>query len=104
MEQRQNFKINPKSKLEEKLDGRSAYYEDTLDLYASETELTSCFWCQLWIQEEYLGMNSFSKPYRLFAFQILKMRSIAMLLIEIQVSHRVETLFLAYQKSKPEKS
>lgn len=43
-----SIKINPKSKLEEKLAGRSAYYEDTLDLCASETELTSCFWCQLW--------------------------------------------------------
>lgn len=35
MEQTKNvssIKIKPKSKLEEKLAGRSAYYEDTLDL------------------------------------------------------------------------
>jgi len=40
-----SVKMKPKSKLEDKLAGRSAYYEDTLELYASETVLISCSWC-----------------------------------------------------------
>lgn len=41
-----SIKVNPKSKLEEKLAGRSAYYEHTLRSLLLR-QLTSCFWCQL---------------------------------------------------------